>query len=58
MLTRIKGKVVFECDHCAETLDTDESDFGDALAVLRDSGWKAVKEGDEWSHRCDDCDKK
>jgi hypothetical protein len=55
MLTRIGGKIVFECDQCADTLDTEESDFGDALGVMRDSGWKAVKIGQDWSHRCDAC---
>lgn len=57
MLTRIAGNIVFECDRCADILDTEEKDFGDALGVMRDSGWKAEKIGQDWSHSCDACER-
>jgi hypothetical protein len=57
MIQRIHGKVTFECDRCGEVLNTAEGDFQDALQTLRESGWKAKKIGDDWTHICDECAK-
>lgn len=55
MLHRIHGKIQFECDTCGDSLDTGESEFGDALQSLRDEGWIARKNFNEWSHECNPC---
>lgn len=55
MLDRQKGDIVFECDACSEVLETSTSNFESALSVLRRSGWKAHKSGEEWKHLCHAC---
>lgn len=55
MLTRIHGKIQFECDDCSDVLDTEESDFSDALRAMRNEGWHSEKEADDWSHYCPRC---
>lgn len=55
MLDRIHGKIVFACDGCGDDLETDMSDFGDALGELRGAGWRARKVGDVWCHYCGGC---
>lgn len=55
MIDRQHNAIVFECDGCPETLETDESEFSDAMAQLRREGWKAEKVGDEWVHLCVTC---
>lgn len=55
MLDRQHGTIVFECDACGEVLRTDEHDFNEAAAILRNENWIARKEGDVWCHYCGDC---
>lgn len=55
MLARQHGKIVFECDVCGETLETDEREFAEAKAVLDDEGWRARKLGADWMHYCPEC---
>lgn len=55
------GKIIFSCDvggpRCDEVLETRTADFNEALAKLREEGWKAYKDDDEgeWNHRCPSC---
>lgn len=52
------GNIVFECDACNETLETNTGNWDAALNMLRHEGWKARKEAaesDEWVHYCDKC---
>jgi uncharacterized protein (DUF983 family) len=58
MLDRQHGDVVFECDACGTTLETETSDFGSARNLLRREGWRARKLGDGWMHFCPKCDDK
>lgn len=55
MLTRIHGKINFECDDCSEVLDTETRDFDDAMDKLRSEMWICRKVGKDWSHYCSDC---
>lgn len=55
MLDRVHGRIVFECDDCGDPLETDETDFAEAMQMMRDEGWKSVKYGDVWQHRCAGC---
>jgi hypothetical protein len=52
MLTRVHGRIVFECDGCADTLETDTRCLHEARAILRRDGWRAVQVGDDWNHYC------
>jgi len=55
MIDRQHGQVVFECDDCGQTLETGESDFGDAMNAYKDEGWRSKKERTGWLHLCPDC---
>lgn len=55
MLDRQKGKHVFECDSCADSLETGTGDFQEARQMLQDADWRSRKIGDVWSHYCPDC---
>lgn len=56
-IDRQYGKVVFTCDECDDTLETDMRDFGEALRAVKDAGWFAHRDDDdmEWVHVCPDC---
>jgi len=58
MLDRQRGKIVFECDKCAEVLITDTADFYEARQMLTDDGWKSRKAGADWLHYCATCGEK
>jgi hypothetical protein len=52
---QFRGEITYECDACDETLETGESEWNDALAEFRRSGWLAEKVGSEWTHLCPRC---
>ena len=53
---RSNGNVEFECDFCGEVLFTEQDDFSEALAVLKEDGWRARKDKHgQWEHVCPDC---
>ena len=52
MIDRQRGKIVFECDACSDTLETDTDDFTEANVQRRDAGWSAMKVEGEWIHFC------
>lgn len=55
MLERIAGDIVFECDSCPESLETETDDFQEAKAELQRAGWKTYNQGGEWCHSCPAC---
>lgn len=55
MLDRQHRKLFFECDACGEVLDTETDHFNEALRILRNAGWRAVKVGQDWVHTCFAC---
>lgn len=55
MLTRIHGKINFECDGCGEVLDTEKRDFDEARAVAKSEMWTTNKIKDVWMHYCSRC---
>lgn len=55
MLTRIHGKISFECDDCSDILETETRDFNDAMEKLREEEWRSQKRGQDWSHYCPMC---
>ena len=46
------GKIVFECDLCPETLETDTGEWSIAKATFDHEGWKAKQIAAEWVHGC------
>lgn len=44
--------ITYECDACNETLDTDEEEWGSALAKMKAEGWVSRKVVNEWMHFC------
>jgi hypothetical protein len=55
VLDRQRGRIVFECDGCTDTLETGEADFEAARTELRSAGWIARSEAGVWCHYCEDC---
>lgn len=60
--SRERNGFAFECDACSEVLGppalgrgSAPRDFEESLAEAKAKGWRAVKVGDEWEHRCPDC---
>lgn len=51
----VDGEIQFHCDVCPEYVDTEEQDFGEALAMVKEAGWRAVKISNQWEHRCPSC---
>lgn len=45
----------FDCDGCGTAIDTECFDFGKAVDVMKAQGWRAVREGEQWQHYCEDC---
>lgn len=43
------------CDFCDETFDTEEDEFRSAIEAIKRAGWKVFKRGQEWFHKCTDC---
>jgi Fe2+ or Zn2+ uptake regulation protein len=55
MLDQQKGDFFFQCDDCGEVLETKTSNFDAARNVLKREGWRAIKVGEAWEHRCPQC---
>lgn len=55
MLDRQHGRLVFECDACGQTLDTETREFNEALRMMRDASWRAQQVGGDWVHTCAGC---
>jgi len=57
MIDRQRGNLVFECDMCPETLETEQPDFATAWRVAEREGWERSKIGNDWLHACQTCGK-
>jgi predicted RNA-binding Zn-ribbon protein involved in translation (DUF1610 family) len=55
MFTLQKGNIVFECDTCGETLETEQADFHSALNMAKRQGWRTRKFEEVWAHACPNC---
>lgn len=50
-LTRDRGLIIFECDNCHDTFETETKSFQEALALLKaEPGWFMRKLGNDWYH--------
>lgn len=57
-LTRQFHKIIFVCDQCHDALETGITEFDDAIAELRDEGWRSIAPAPGhlgWKHLCPDC---
>lgn len=55
MIDRSGGEITFHCDECADFIETEETNFNEALAIMKREGWKVSKIGPEWVHKCPAC---
>lgn len=55
MLDSQGGEIVFECDGCAETLETGSDDFDAARSALKREDWIVRRIGGDWLHLCPRC---
>jgi hypothetical protein len=55
MIVRQYGKIIFECDECGDTFESNTREFDEAWENAKDEGWRAYKEDGEWCHSCPDC---
>ncbi len=60
--SQTKDGFEFSCDACGEVFTPPRlgrgsapRDFQDSLADAKAAGWRAVKVGDCWEHRCNSC---
>lgn len=49
------GLIVFTCDKCPETLETEHDEWDTAWPVAKEAGWRAFRLGKDWRHSCPDC---
>jgi hypothetical protein len=56
MIRRVRGELVAECDDCgAEYAGGVQDDFRAFVDEIKDAGWQIYKDGDDWCHRCPEC---
>lgn len=55
---RIDGKIHFLCDdvHCNEYIDCETGNFGEAVEVAKEAGWKIRNVNGAWANFCPDED--
>ena len=44
-----------QCDFCSNADDLEADDFGEAVADLREKGYRPVKLVEGWQHMCGSC---
>jgi len=48
----------FSCDDCsAASIDVEAYSFSEAVNELKNAKWLIKKDGNDWVHICDDCQK-
>lgn len=52
MIDRQHNKIVFECDCCPETFESETEDFSEAWAAAKREGWRNKQVGGVWLHSC------
>lgn len=56
MLDRQYGKIVLQCDSCGASEESDKgTDFTQFWTSHKRDGWRAQKEGEDWTHSCPEC---
>ena len=52
-----EGGYYVVCDFCSNEINIQQSEFMRAIEALKMRGWKIIKAGDEWLHKCPVCQK-
>lgn len=59
MLDRNGGQIVFHCDGCPSSFETETRNFCEALPMAKAEGWFFMRNtDDEWTHWCPSCRRK
>ncbi len=45
-------EICFVCDACGSLHDTNTDNWNEALAEIKEEGWKIRKIGEDWVHCC------
>ena len=60
--TRAKDGFEFSCDVCGEVWTpprlgrgSEARDWKECWEIAKENGWRAIKSGEGWEHRCSDC---
>lgn len=56
MIHRDHNLIEFECDDCGAVLETETTEWNEALRRLKNAGWVSRKNGDQWEHFCEECE--
>jgi hypothetical protein len=49
------GEFVVTCDKCGDEEFLDTESFHNAVEMLKQQGFRSIKIGDNWEHRCPCC---
>jgi len=50
-----EGGFYIVCDFCSNDINIQRNDFLLAIESLKMRGWKIIKQGSEWLHKCPTC---
>ena len=56
MITRPKGELCVTCDRCGEQAFGGVLEWADFWAGMKEDGWRAHKNNEEWTHSCPSCE--
>jgi hypothetical protein len=58
MIDRQHGAIQLCCDVCGNVCEGERGEeFAPLWARAKNEGWRAIKQGDVWIHRCPECTK-
>ncbi len=49
-MTKDRGLIIFQCDECKETLETETKEFAEAVTAQQEAGWFYRRYGNEHLH--------
>lgn len=53
-----EGGYYVVCDFCSNDVNIQQYDFFRVIEALKMRGWKIIKSGMEWLHKCPECQKR
>lgn len=56
MIDRQRGRILIECDSCAEVFEGEEGEeFNGVWSDAKRQGWRTRKIAEQWLHGCPKC---
>ena len=52
-----EGGFYIACDFCSNDINIQQDDFMRAIEALKMRGWRIIKDGKNWLHKCPECQK-